>query len=167
MRHGCLSLLTLSSFSLETRGINSSLLFCVRGECKFEGCCARSLRVAAATGDQADSDYESGSADSEGGDIGPAEEGVSDEDDGWRTQGSKGGSVGGDRRAHWGGGEGDDSFSDGGRFAALGVEDVSLKEKIALGEGLLDDKPAFCMLTRAGHATYKALRAAVMVGAGR
>ena len=138
--------------------------FCVRGECKFEGCCARSLRVAAATGDQVDSDYESGSADSEGGDIGLAEEGVSDEDDGWRTQGSKGGSVGGDRRAHWGGGEGDDSFSDGGRFAALGVEDVSLREKIALGEGLLDDKPAFCMLTRAGDATYKELRAAVWAG---
>ena len=33
--------------------------FCVRGECKFEGCCARSLRVAAVVSDAADSDYES------------------------------------------------------------------------------------------------------------
>ena len=33
--------------------------FCARGECKFEGCCARSLRVAAAVPDAADSDYES------------------------------------------------------------------------------------------------------------
>ena len=33
--------------------------FCARGECKFEGCCARSLRVAASVPDAADSDYES------------------------------------------------------------------------------------------------------------
>ena len=33
--------------------------FCARGECKFEGCCARSLRVAVAVPDAADSDYES------------------------------------------------------------------------------------------------------------
>ena len=33
--------------------------FCVRGECKFQGCCARSLRVAAAVSDATDSDYES------------------------------------------------------------------------------------------------------------
>ena len=33
--------------------------FCARGECKFEGCCARSLRIVAATKDLADSDYES------------------------------------------------------------------------------------------------------------
>ena len=33
--------------------------FCVRGECKFQGRCARSLRVAAVVSDAADSDYES------------------------------------------------------------------------------------------------------------
>ena len=33
--------------------------FCARGECKFEGCCARSLRIAAAAKGSADSDYES------------------------------------------------------------------------------------------------------------
>ena len=33
--------------------------FCARGECKFQGCCARSLRVAAVVSDAADSDYES------------------------------------------------------------------------------------------------------------
>ena len=95
--------------------------FCARGECKFEGCCARTIRAAAASKDQADSDYESGSADSEGGDIGLAGEGVSDEDDGWLTQSSKGGSVSSDEGAYWSGGEGDDGCSDGGRFAALGV----------------------------------------------
>ena len=36
--------------------------FYARGECKFEGCCARSLRIAAAAKGSADSDY--GSADS-------------------------------------------------------------------------------------------------------
>ena len=41
--------------------------FCARGECKFEGCCARSLRIAAAAEDPADSDYEANIADSEGG----------------------------------------------------------------------------------------------------
>ena len=44
--------------------------FCARGECKFEGCCARSLRIAAAAKDPADSDYEASSADSEGGTLG-------------------------------------------------------------------------------------------------
>ena len=33
--------------------------FCARGECKFQGCCARSLRVAAVVSNAADSDYES------------------------------------------------------------------------------------------------------------
>ena len=136
--------------------------FCARGECKFEGCCARTVRAAAASKDRADSDYESGSADSEGGDIGLAGEGVSDEDDGWLTQSSKGGSISSDEGAYWSGGEGGDGFSDGGRFAALGVVDASLEEKIVRGEGLLADKPDFCMLTRAGHAIYKQLEAAVM-----
>jgi len=47
--------------------------FCARGECKFEGCCARALRIAAATKDLADADYESNtSADSAGGGSAPA-----------------------------------------------------------------------------------------------
>ena len=33
--------------------------FCVRGKCKFQGCYARSLRVAVVVSDAADSDYES------------------------------------------------------------------------------------------------------------
>ena len=41
--------------------------FCARGECKFEGCCARPLRIAAAAEGPADSGYEANIADSEGG----------------------------------------------------------------------------------------------------
>ena len=134
--------------------------FCVRGECKFEGCCARTIRAAAASEDQADSDYESGSADSEEGDIGLAGEGVSDEDDGWLTQSSKGGSVSSDERA-WGD---DDCCSDEGRFAALGAE--GREEDSVRGTGLLVDEPDFCFsegtgrVTRRGRAAEKKTAAA-------
>ena len=100
--------------------------FCARGECKFEGCCARSLRIAAAAKDLADSDYESNTgADSAGGGSAPAGDSDSDEDDGWRTQGSSGAAS--SAEDYWSGG---DDCSDGGRFAALWVEDERHEEKI-------------------------------------
>ena len=65
--------------------------FCARGECKFEGCCARSLRVAAAVPDAADSDYESADsndcADGCAGDGSASDSGSSGEE--WRS-GSEG-----------------------------------------------------------------------------
>ena len=51
--------------------------FCARGECKFEGCCARSLRVAAAVPDAADSDYESADSNDCAGDGSASDSGSS------------------------------------------------------------------------------------------
>ena len=42
------------------------------------------------------------------------------------------------------------------------AEAASLEEEIGRGEGLLADRPDFCVLTRAGHAIYKQLETAVM-----
>ena len=52
---------------LRTRKLMIRCGFCARGECKFEGCCARPLRIAAAAEGPADSGYEANIADSEGG----------------------------------------------------------------------------------------------------
>ena len=51
--------------------------FCARGECKFEGYCARSSRVAAAAPDAADSDYESADSNDCAGDGSASDSGSS------------------------------------------------------------------------------------------
>ena len=56
----------------------------------------------------------------------------SGEDDGWRTQGSNGAAS--SARDHW---SGDDSCNDGGRLAALWIEDERREEKIVRGAGLM------------------------------
>ena len=62
----------------------------------------------------------------------------SDGDEGWLTQGSSGAASGmGD---YW---SGDDGCSDGGRFAALWVEDERQEEKIFRGAGLLGGEADF------------------------
>ena len=112
---------------LRTRKLMVRCGFCARGECKFEGCCARSLRIAAAAKASADSDYESnGGADNARGGSAPSSDGDrgeedSGEDEGWRTQDSSG-AASSTRDS----GSGDDGCSDGGRFAALGVGDEKL-----------------------------------------
>ena len=101
---------------LRTRKLMIRCGFCARGECRFEGCCARALRTAAAKA-SADSDYESNSgADNARGDSALSSDGDRGEDDGWETQSSGGGSSLVDC---WSGG---DCCSDEGRFAALGAE---------------------------------------------
>ena len=107
--------------------------FCARGECKFGGCCARSLRIAATAKDLADSGYEPNTgANRAGGGSAPAGAGDSGKGDGWRTQGSSGSAPSaGD---YWGGGDG---WGDGGRFAALRVEGERHEEKIVRGAGLM------------------------------
>ena len=124
---------------LRMRKLRMRCGFCVRGECRFGACCARSRRCAAEQVAE-DSEYESSgasaeddsSADSAG--EGSALAGGSDsgEDEGWLTQGSAGAASSmGD---YW---SGDDGCSDGGRFAALWVEDERHEEKIVRGVGLL------------------------------
>ena len=130
---------------LRTRKLRMRCGFCVRGECRFGACCARSRRCAAEQVAE-DSEYESSgasaeddsSADSAG--EGSALAGGSDsgEDEGWLTQGSSGAASSmGD---YW---SSDDGCSDGGRFAAIWVEDERHEEKIVRGVGLLGGEADF------------------------
>ena len=123
---------------LRMRKLRMRCGFCVREECRFGACCARSRRFAAERIPD-DSEYESSgasaeddsSADSAG--EGSALTGGSDsgEDEGWRTQDSSGAAHASSTSAR------DDVCSDGGRFAALWVEDERHEEKIVRGVGLM------------------------------
>ena len=117
-----------------------------RGECRFEGCCARTRTATAKA--SADSDYESNSgADNARGDSALSSSGDRGEHDGWKTPSSGGGSSSAD---YWGGGG---CCSDEDRFAALG--EGGREEDSVRGAGLLVDEPGFRFSECNGRVTHR------------